>query len=100
MTPVAAAPATVSPARIMEVGMAFWPARKNLGTLLSCSAAVLLGAQFWHDHEGGLYLGWYLPLLVLTVFRPNLEDRIALAALNESWFTRRKAAARSVGQAA
>jgi hypothetical protein len=85
---------------VLSIGMAFWPARKNLGTLLSCSAAVLLGAQFWHDHEGGLYLGWYLPLLVLTVFRPNLEDRIALAALNESWFTRRKAAARSVGQAA
>ena len=27
--------------------MALWPAQKNLGTLLSCSAAVMLGAQFW-----------------------------------------------------
>ena len=28
------------------IGMAIWPARKNMGTLLSCSAAVMLGTQF------------------------------------------------------
>lgn len=66
-------------------GLALWPAQKNLGTLLSCSAAVLLGVQFWHAHQGGLYMGWYLPLLVLTIFRPNLEDRVALTAVSEDW---------------
>jgi hypothetical protein len=71
-------------------GLALWPAQKNLGTLLSCSAAVLLGAQFWHAHQGGLYMGWYLPLLVLTIFRPNLEDRVALTAVNEDWRIFRK----------
>jgi hypothetical protein len=85
---------------VVCAALALWPARKNLGTLLSCSAAVMVGVQFWHDREGGLYIGWYLALLVLTVFRPNLEDRIALSALSEGWFTRRKAAARTVGQAA
>jgi hypothetical protein len=64
--------------------LVLWPAQKNLGTLLSCSAAVLLGAQFWKPHEGGLFMAWYLPLLVLTIFRPNLEDRVALSAVSEA----------------
>ena len=55
--------------------LALWPATKNLGTLLSCSAAVMLASQFWHGYGGGMYMGWYLPLVMLTVFRPNLEDR-------------------------
>ncbi len=50
---------------------ALWPAPKNLGTLLSCSAAVMLGTQFWQPQEGGLYMGWYLPLLLLTIFPPE-----------------------------
>jgi len=63
--------------------LALWPAQKNLGTLLSCSAAVMLGVQFWHLQQGGLYTAWYLPLLVLTILRPNLEDRVALSAVIE-----------------
>jgi len=65
--------------------LAVWPAQKNLGTLMSCSAAVMLGLQFWHAHDGGLYMAWYLPLMVLTIFRPNLEDRVAVAVLHEPW---------------
>ncbi len=75
---------------------ALWPAQKNLGTLLSCSAAVMLGTQFWHANNGGVYMAWYMPLLLLTVFRPNLEDRVALTAVGEGWFPWRK---RSVGTA-
>jgi hypothetical protein len=71
---------------------ALWPAQKNLGTLLSCSAAVMLGTQFWQPQEGGLYVGWYLPLLLLTIFRPNLEDRVALTVLADGWITGRKRA--------
>jgi hypothetical protein len=69
--------------------LAIWPAQKNLGTLLSCSAAVMVATQFWHGFGGGLYVGWYLPLALLTVFRPNLEDRVALAVLGEGWISRR-----------
>lgn len=72
------------------LSMAIWPAQKNLGTLLSCSAAVMLGTQFWHAPSGGLYVAWYLPLLLLTVFRPNLEDRVALSVLGAGWFARRR----------
>jgi hypothetical protein len=70
--------------------LALWPAQKNLGTLLSCSATVMLATQFWHAHQGGLYLAWYLPLLILTIFRPNLEDRVAMSAVQPAWRWRRK----------
>lgn len=68
--------------------LALWPAQKNLGTLLSCSAAVMLGTQFWHTQHGGIYMAWYLPLLLLTIFRPNLEDRVAITAVSESRYLR------------
>ena len=79
---------------------ALWPAQKNLGTLLSCSAAVMVATQFWHGHGGGLFLAWFLPLTLLTIFRPNLEDRVALSVLGEGWFPRRKLRWANVDQAA
>lgn len=70
----------------MSIMLALWPARKNLGTLISCSAALMAATQFWHGHEmgGGVYLAWYAPLALLVIFRPNLEDRVAPAVLGES----------------
>ncbi|MCC7085664.1 MAG: hypothetical protein IT427_11740 [Pirellulales bacterium] len=75
---------------VMCVTLAIWPAQKNLGTLMSCSAAVMIGTQFWHPLGGGIHMAWYLPLMLLTVFRPNLEDRIALSVLGEWTFAKRK----------
>lgn len=62
---------------ILSVFSAIWPAQKNLGTLLSGSAALMVAAQFWHGYGGGLYIAWFLPLLLLAIFRPNLQDRVA-----------------------
>lgn len=70
---------------VMCAAFALWPVRKNLGTLLSCSTAVMLGAQFWHPFAGPELIGWYLPMLLLTVFRPNLDDQIALFVRGEGW---------------
>jgi hypothetical protein len=53
----------------------FWPAPKNLAHVLALSAALLIGMQFWYADRGGEYVLWYLPLLLLLVFRPNLADR-------------------------
>ena len=38
----------------------------------------MLAVQFWHGFGdgGGMYMAWYMPLLLMTVFRPNLEDRV------------------------
>ena len=66
----------------LSISFVIWPAQKNLATLISSSAALMLGTQFWHAHTGGgVALAWYLPLLLLTVFRPNLEDRVATAVV-------------------
>ena len=73
----------------MSGTLAIWPARKDLGTLLSCGAAMMLASQLWHGFGGGLYIAWYLPLLLLTIFRPNLEDRVAESVLDETWIPRR-----------
>jgi hypothetical protein len=62
---------------ILSVFFAIWPAQKNLGVLISGSAAIMVAAQFWHGYGGGLYIAWFLPLLLLTIFRPNLQDRVA-----------------------
>ncbi len=61
---------------ILSLAMPLWPAEKNLGTLLSCSAALMIAVQFWDVHSSGVALAWYLPLLLLMIFRPNLEDRV------------------------
>jgi len=82
------------------ISLALWPAQKNLGTLMSCSAAVMLGTQFWHPQAGGLYMAWFLPLVLLTIFRPNLEDRVALSVLGEGWFPKRRAHLAGAEQAA
>ncbi|MFO0918749.1 MAG: hypothetical protein U0872_10600 [Planctomycetaceae bacterium] len=73
---------------VMLTLLSIWPWRKNLEHLLSHSAAVIIGTQFWYPHHGGQYILWYLPLLLLIVFRPRLahlppaaaEDVSALAA--------------------
>jgi hypothetical protein len=61
---------------------AIWPAQKNLGTLIGYSASLMVAAQFWHAYGGGLYIAWFLPLLLLTIFRPNLEDRVAINVID------------------
>jgi hypothetical protein len=58
------------------IGTAFWPRPKNLGHLLALSAAVFIGIQFWFADQGGVHVFWYLPLLLLIIFRPNLSDRL------------------------
>jgi hypothetical protein len=81
---------------ILSLFLAIWPAQKNLGTLISCTAAVMVAAQFWHGYGGGLYIAWFLPMLLLTIFRPNLQDRVALKVISP----RPSAGAKSVRVAA
>ena len=68
----------------LAVSFVAWPAEKNIGTLVSYSGAIMLAVQFWHGFGGGLYMAWYLPMVLLAFFRPNLDGRIALTELVES----------------
>jgi hypothetical protein len=77
----------------LSCSMALWPAHKNLASLISCSAAIMLAAQFWHGWGGGLFMAWFLPLTLLVFFRPNLEDRVAPSMVHSFWPKRRVGAA-------
>jgi hypothetical protein len=57
----------------LVIAVTAWPTPKNLSHLIALSAALLIGIQFWHPDRGGVYVLWYLPLLLLMVFRPNLS---------------------------
>ncbi len=61
----------------LAVSFVAWPMEKNIGTLISCSAAIMIAVQFWLGFDGGLTMAWYLPLVLLTFFRPNLSGRTA-----------------------
>ena len=65
------------------VSFAFWPVKKDLASLISCTAAAMVAVQFWHGDGGGLYMAWYLPLVLLVIFRPNLDHKIAVAVIEE-----------------
>jgi hypothetical protein len=68
---------------------ALWPSPKNLAHVLALSAAAILGVQFWYADQGGTYILWYLPLLLLLMFRPNLADRRPLPIQRETdWLSR------------
>ncbi len=67
----------------------FWPRPKNLAHLIALSAALLVGIQFWFADKGGVYVLWYLPLLLLLVFRPNLSDRLPPVIVTETDWLRR-----------
>jgi hypothetical protein len=72
----------------------FWPWPKNLAHLIALSAAAIIGIQFWFADQGGIYVLWYLPLLLLLVFRPNLSDREAQPIVFDTdWLTRGRLAA-------
>ncbi len=60
---------------VFFVGLVFltvWPRKKSLEYLISASTAIIVATQFWYPQQGGVYLLWYLPLMLVVVFRPRL----------------------------
>jgi len=56
----------------MLFSVTVWPRHKTVEHLLAHSAAIIVGTQFWFTQQGGVYLLWYLPLVLMVVFRPRL----------------------------
>lgn len=54
--------------------LSIWPLKKNLETLLANSAAIIVATQFWYPDQGGIYVLWYLPLMLVVTFRPRLAN--------------------------
>ena len=57
----------------MLVAMTVIPRKRNLENLLANSTALIVAAQLWYPEDVGSYVLWYLPLLLLVVFRPRLD---------------------------
>lgn len=58
---------------VMLTAMTVIPRRRNLENLLAHSTALVVAAQLWYPEDVGTYVLWYLPLLLLVMFRPRLD---------------------------
>jgi hypothetical protein len=72
----------------LVVTSALWPNPKNLAEVIALSAACLIGVQFWHADRGGVHILWFLPLLLLLAFRPNLSSAQPAAPVGDDWLAR------------
>ena len=61
---------------VVLVVLVIWPREKTLEHLISHSAAIVVATQFWYPQQGGVYLLWYLPLMLVVVFRPRLVHHL------------------------
>lgn len=71
---------------VMVASMTIWPREKNLAHLMSHSAAIVIGTQFWYPHEGGVYVLWYLPLMLAVMFRSPLTKQLPPELTPLKWF--------------
>ncbi|MFK7819234.1 MAG: hypothetical protein AB8G99_10980 [Planctomycetaceae bacterium] len=55
------------------VTLTIWPRKKELNHLIAHSTGLVVLAQLWYPERPGVYVLWYLPLLLLVVFRPRLR---------------------------
>lgn len=72
--------------------LTFWPRRKHLEHLTASSAAIIVATQFWYPDQGGVYMLWYLPLLLVVVFRPRLAHLQPQTGVREAEQTMRSPA--------
>ncbi|WP_417374758.1 hypothetical protein [Gimesia maris] len=57
---------------LLIICLTIWPRRKNLGHLMSHTTAIIIATLLWYPQQGSVYLLWYLPMLLMVVFRPRL----------------------------
>ncbi len=69
---------------VLLVSLSIWPLKKNVETLLANSAAIIVATQFWYPDQGGIYVLWYLPLMLIVTFRPRLANLPTEARETES----------------
>ena len=77
---------------VMMLALAIWPTKKSMSQVISHSAAIVLGIQFWFPQQGGVYVLWYLPLLLLVAFRPMMSNHYAPDVTHLSWSRKAQAA--------
>lgn len=61
---------------LLVIVLAIFPRKKNIEHLMAHSAAIVVATQFWYPQHGGVYVLWYLPLLLTVFFRPKLAHLV------------------------
>jgi len=56
---------------LLALFCAFRPIKNDIGQLLAQNTMMLAAIQWWLADRGGIHVLWYLPLLLLVVFRPG-----------------------------
>lgn len=69
---------------VLNCFVTIWPQNKDLGHLIASSTAIIMGVQFWYPDQAGVYVLWYLPLLLMVVFRPWLTHLLPPDAVRAS----------------
>lgn len=62
---------------ILVTLLALSPGRKNLGNLMAHTTAIIVATQFWYPQQGSVYVLWYLPMLLMVVFRTQMLHSVA-----------------------
>ena len=57
--------------------LTIWPRQKELGHLIAHSTVLVVLSQLWYPETPGVYVLWYLPVLLLVAFRPRLRHLVA-----------------------
>lgn len=61
---------------VLVIVLSIFPRKKNIEHLMAHSAAIVVATQFWYPQHGGVYVLWYLPLMLTVVFRPKLAHLV------------------------
>ena len=57
---------------LMTIIMTVWPRPKTLELLIAQQTATIIAVEFWQPDRACSYVLWYLPLLLVLMFRPRL----------------------------
>lgn len=61
---------------VMVICLSVFPLKKNIEHLMAHSTAIIVATQLWYPQHGGVYVLWYLPLLITVAFRPRLAHLV------------------------
>lgn len=61
---------------VLVICLSVFPRQKNIEHLMAHSAAIVVATQLWYPQHGGIYVLWYLPLMLTVMFRPRLAHLI------------------------
>ena len=61
---------------VMVICLSVFPRKKNIEHLMAHSTAIIVATQLWYPQHGGVYVLWYLPLLIAVAFRPRLAHLV------------------------